>query len=750
MRLEIRASDLKDWFQYRCERQLIYASMPIEDRDRLPVEVVRDPGVRAREGEAFEAEVVRALRRSGCAVLGPRPGQSMVDGEELQAFLRGKRRETYVHQAGLYETGTLRRDLRLPDAVSVRAGRPDLLRWVDDPEAGRRLQVIDIKHTRRPTQPHRAQVAFYSLMLRGMLADSGLDPGQVHPRGSIWHIGDGSGIWSDERGAFDLSSREEMLRDFFRRHLPRIADTRVAPGQDESFFHLYFKCEQCQWLEHCERSIADDRPRETWDLSAVPGMSHRSKKVLHRAGLRTVQALAEADRVSDETWALRTRGKLLSGRARALVERAWRRLPGHHTWLMPARVDVPIFLVVDRDPVAGHLVTLGCRVGGARAQPAAIEVVTRPTDELRAIKRVLGLLVSTLEALDRHNARVGEAEGLRAHIFVYETSEANDLRDALAGHLDDPGIRGGLLDLVRLFPPEEVRAPEPEYRGAHHLPASALRSVMEQLYVLPTKVSYDLARVSRALCDATPPLSDPYRPAERFARRFSARLSIDVARGLAGDAALIEEVRQDVRARLAAMEGLCAWVLADNAAAEQPFLRLRKPPFRFQAQFHPLDAIDLDVLLAQELLQSRADRLATLVELARPFSERRERLRCLAELELVDRAFKNGKTVLTFRVPERSRHAEIGPGSFGLILTDDDPDLRMDPARWPECEVRLRATRGADRVQVEIERRIWNGPTMRALSEKTPADGWFIDQVHSDINTPRIEAFLRFLSGGGR
>src|SRR3546814_6364455 len=41
-----------------------------------------------------------------------------------------------------------------------------------------------------------------------------------------------------------------------------------------------------------------------------------------------------------------------------------------------------------------------------------------------------------------------------------------------------------LLHAVRLFPPEDV-VPEPEFKGAHHLPATAIRSVIEQLYALP-------------------------------------------------------------------------------------------------------------------------------------------------------------------------------------------------------------------------------------------------------------------------
>src|SRR3546814_13672538 len=65
-----------------------------------------------------------------------------------------------------------------------------------------------------------------------------------------------------------------------------------------------------------------------------------------------------------------------------------------------------------------------------------------------------------------------------------------------------------------------------------------------------------------------------------------------------------------------------------------PLLRLAKKPFRFQASFDPLNAIDLDVLLACELLENRAGLLAALINLAQPAARRRDAGRCLAGLTL--------------------------------------------------------------------------------------------------------------------
>jgi len=741
MRMEVRASDVKDWFQYRCERKLIYATLPRQLREDIPVDDVETLDLRAAEGIQFERDVVLQLPAE--AVLRPMGRAKSLSPGLSKAFVLGERPEKYAYQVRLVETASLREDLALPSHVSISHGFPDLLEWVE--EDGRRLlRIVDIKHTRRPTHYHRAQVAFYALMLRGCLKALGVQDPPLHRQANIWFIGDEG--WNEKDGLFALNGYEEMIRDFFRRRIGRVAATRIGPGRDESFFHLYFKCEQCKWLHHCLQAVSDDRERASWDISAVPGMSHQSKSLLMESGCNSLESLAAVENPRHESWALRTRGKLLGSRAKALLSGQWERLAGRHTWLMPPRVDVPIFLVVDRDPVDDRLAALGCLVGGKRAAPPRVEVISSRGQELDSIKRIFAFLISTLRELHEANADTTVEAGLRAHIFVYEPSEANDLRTGLANHLDDIEIRSSLINLVRLFPPEEIRAPEPEYRGAHHLPASALRSVVEQLYVLPAKVSYDLARVSEALSGASPSLNSPYRPDKAFSRPFSARLSINVMRQLSDSEPLVRATQGDVVRRLKAMEGLCHWILEDNRRADTSFLRLDKPPFRFQEQFHPLEATDLDVLLAQELLQSRAERLAALVELARPFEERRERLRCFAELTLVDHRKVRGGHILTFDVPQESRAAELAPGGFGLILTDDDPDLRMNPAHWGECSVELLPSRSPTRVRVKVWKRTWASPAMQRLMRGSRPRGWFLDQAHADVNTPRLAELLRYLN----
>src|SRR3546814_12541519 len=93
-----------------------------------------------------------------------------------------------------------------------------------------------------------------------------------------------------------------------------------------------------------------------------------------------------------------------------------------------------------------------------------------------------------------------------------------------------------------------------------------------------------------------------------------------------------------------------------------PLLRLAKKPFRFQASFDPLNAIDLDVLLACELLENRAGLLAALINLAQPAARRRDAARCLAGLTLKKhRAFGRSR-ILQFNVPVRRYRTSVGQG----------------------------------------------------------------------------------------
>ncbi len=163
MALALSASTVKSWFQYRCERKTRYEMMTGAERDAVPI--LRDirEAPWAQLGDEFEKRLVNRLAESA-AVLRPAPGDEYLSQAQSVAFLKGECAESYAHQLILDPSDKLRRLLSLPDEVQIRRCYVDLVYAWDGAE-GTELQPIDIKATQRATPFHKAQVAFYALML---------------------------------------------------------------------------------------------------------------------------------------------------------------------------------------------------------------------------------------------------------------------------------------------------------------------------------------------------------------------------------------------------------------------------------------------------------------------------------------------------------------------------------------------------------------------------------------------------------
>lgn len=753
MRLRVTPTALKGWFQYQCERKFVYETMDRELHDQIPIHEQAVTSAWVEEGNAYEERVVRELARQfPGAVLLPRPTDNgSLTGAASRHFLeRSEPRSRFAHQFLVSSTPALARRLRLPADLEIRNGKADLVRASDDGKAPR-FRIIDIKATQVATLFHKAQVALYALMLEEMLAEHGIE-GVLDDECEIWHRTPlGGPLWVAE--PFQVRPYMRLVEDFFHQRAADLTKYEVSrEGRDDTPFHIYFKCEQCKYLAHCQRSIADDLPVERLDLSAIAGMSHQSKRTLHVLGINSVGGLIQQEGAlrRQDDWVLRTRGWNLVRRAMALASHRVERLEEHYSLQMPARVDRPIYLLADRDPVDGRLVTLGCLVVNDRGEEQYhVRVIGDDGDEASALVEILGVVLATLVEVDGWNSHHGEADGLQTHIFTYEPGEAVDLRDAIGRHLHRAEIRTGLLDLVRIFPPEQV-VPEPDYQGFHHLPASSLRNILTDLYALPVKVSHDLHRVSRALRAAGADVAF-YEPAPEFERPFSSRLSIDACRRVS-DPTFREQIAEDVRKRLAAAHGIATWLHRENAALsrEKRFLRLRKKPFRFRKQFNPLGAGDLDILQAQVLLDSRGAQLQALLELARPGRQRVERLNCFADMTLLDeKEDRWGNLHLPFHVPEASRGAELTSSDMGLILSDGSPDLILNPDNWPGLAASLLPL---DQLEPDrIRLKVWSSAASIGLIGPLLKRGgvrWYLDKAFVDRNTMRVVNFMSFLAGG--
>ena len=753
------ASTIKSWFQYRCERKVRYELS--SDLELAAIPVVRDVREQAWSilGQQYEDRVIRRLCREA-SVLVPAAGTDALGEAETIDFLRGLNRATFATQVNLRP----RRAPAFLDGTNLKLNRnlADLVQRISSDGGRSMLRVIDIKATRRATAFHKAQVAFYAMVLAERLAEVSPDPGQratMDLFGEVWRIPDTGDVegddWQVER--FALAPYVRLVEDFCRGKLRDIAATVVAPGHDGTFFHLYFKCEQCSFLGHCIKAIDPGIPPEQRDVSAVPGLTHEAKRTLLGLQIRSVSGLSRAAglaRTQGLGWSLERRAPLLNARASALASGQIERTQEEHTFLMPPRADALLLLSVDHDPVDDRIAALGYR----RVQDGVVvsERIEVPTSgsiehEAQTLVSVLSALIGDLSEIDEANAAGGN---IYSHIFFFEPAEAINLQKAVGRHLDDDLVRGGLLHLVRLFPPEEV-VPEPEFRGVHHLPATAVKNVVEQLWALPVAVSYDLRQVSLALeaLGGGP----GYRPAAAFARPFSSLLSIDVIRSHRsgeGKAIGADAIVADVAARLDALRGIVKWILEEDRRATldgRALLRLAKKPFRFQATIDPLNAVDLDVLSACEILENRAGLLEALVGLAQPAARRQDARRCIAGMTLKNHWDYGRMRVLSFHVPHGGRDSDLSPADIGLILSDDDPDLRLDPSSWVgiACQIRPPDDGWEDRrdtLQVAVRRDVFTGPAFQDLMRRTGDGRWHLDRSFMDFNSMRCAAFLANLA----
>lgn len=752
MGLNISATSIKSWFQYRCERKFVYETMPRDARDAVPIEEEIAPRSWADYGRDYEAEVIRAIRLTeGAQVLAPRPGDDALSERESLGFLAGRSEFLQAYQLVLTGGDALRRHLDLGGVdVQFRRGIVDLIaaRMVD---SRRVLRVVDIKSTQVALPFHKVQVAWYAWMLRAMLDEHGISA-ELDATGEIWHrpgpTDPQDRLWVTTE--FPLRSYMAVVRDWTSRELHEAATRTVSAERDDTRFHVYFKCEQCEFLTHCHRAIADERPPHALDLSAVPGMSHQSKATLYGLNVRTVGELAVAGprlRTGATDWTLAMRGPDLVERARALIDGGIRFLPGRVTLRMPARTDVAVHLVVDRDPLAGRLATIGALVVEDRRETdLTIRLIRSDDDEAPALREVLRTVRSVLHRIHEAN-RAGAA--LILHLFVYEPAESRDLAEALGRLMADPELLREVIDFVRIFPPEQA-IPEPEYRGRHHLPACALRSIIEELMALPVKVSHDLARVGEALAQCEAPPAQRYVPAPVFARPFSSRLSLEPCRRLEAGTADEAAIGEDVIARLRAMSGLVEWLEDRNAAAPSALLRLQKAPFRLFDTVDPLNARGLELLRAQALLENRSAFVETLHGLAQPLDRRHGRQKCFAGLEIVDEGEERGRHWFQFRAPVFVLDVDIKPSDPMLLLSDGHPDRILDPSGWSNLRVELQAPQRdqpSDVLFVTMSRTAFQSAGFREVYERLGRRDWVIDRGHFDMNSERLENFLVHIDG---
>ncbi|HVF12254.1 MAG TPA: hypothetical protein VNA87_04130 [Actinomycetota bacterium] len=167
------------------------------------------------------------------------------------------------------------------------------------------VTVLDLKATDEAKLSHRIQATLYTLILQSVLDEVGLDHIVTTRQGGVWLYK------KDEPELFDLSGVRPPLEHFLRSELQPI----LLEPASKAFWHLYFRCEWCDFFEHC-RTEAEDKD----DVSLVPYLSTFAKRHLKKAaGVETVANLdellkddARSDEVLSGSASLRGKARRLS------------------------------------------------------------------------------------------------------------------------------------------------------------------------------------------------------------------------------------------------------------------------------------------------------------------------------------------------------------------------------------------------------------------------------------------------------
>jgi len=213
--------------------------MSPKQRDTIPILKIDSPALWAELGNKFEKQLVSTLG-STHRVLTPAPGEDTISEALTAAFLRGDRQDCeFAYHSVLRESKPLRQLFALSADVGIRWSIPDLIR-VTRSSGQPVFQVIDIKATQVATLFHKAQVAFYALVLRGFMAELGA-AGSVADEGEIWHLQTNKTRAEDGYlvESFRLRSYEHLVIDFFQNRVPPLLKQEVTAGKDTTFFHIW-------------------------------------------------------------------------------------------------------------------------------------------------------------------------------------------------------------------------------------------------------------------------------------------------------------------------------------------------------------------------------------------------------------------------------------------------------------------------------------------------------------------------------
>ena len=341
--------------------------------------------------------------------------------------------------------------------------KPDLV-VIDKTDPGTpRLLIADLKSSRAVKFEHRLQVALYGMMAKQLFPEAEITQAVLY-REPV----DPVEIWTDEERQHQQDARELLnlehgallaVADRPDRYEEQVRRTVLAPGSladrialapfFELPYHLASKCDGCEFNEFCLYSA-----RKTHDLSLIPYLTERNKRMLESNGVETIEDLRTV-RESSRYEKLQV-APSLGFRMDELIRRAesftqWQsgeavdtRMPEIGYSSLPAFGPdlhpnlIRVFIDLQRDASSGRIYLLGALINclsdgtepGAR-ESSVVKIADRPiqndADEANLVREWIRDVLIAVQ-----NTMSADADGLilaPVHFYVWDQAQISVLQN---------------------------------------------------------------------------------------------------------------------------------------------------------------------------------------------------------------------------------------------------------------------------------------------------------------------------------
>ena len=517
---QLSPSRVGRYFHLECLRFLRYSATPSHLRaaEGVPKEPwVQRPVMRAvlEGGYAWEERALQDHMGDAVEIAPPPPDKPRTPKrdrahsiEATIALLGSTAPGRSIYQGSLRAPAAFYEHYGLdPAVVNLTDCRPDLIdvrrATVHDRERGhtpgaRLLRISDLKVSRGVKLSHRVQAAFYTQLLRAIVAEHRIDA-EVEDDPAIWLVDAPAPV------TFDIRAIAPPLEQFLRTEAGPLMQAPAA----QAAWHFNPRCETCPYYEGCR-----DEAAATSDVSLVPGLSSYAKTYLMQLDppVRTVddldRLLADPVRAGalNLVGSLKGRTQVLARQVRAMREE--RVVPhGGASLAIPIGENVRIVFTIQTEPVHGHVYGWALSVRGVgdilgtKTVTVSDVAVTPAVAEIRRVERhlvtELHRILAAVHAWNEQHAEWKDQKSLQA--FSFDTYEEALLTGVLTRGLQDPEIAQQALAVFFHFQRPELMEASDHPAGEVAIPVAVVVRAVRQLLALPVSTTYRFADVARLL-----------------------------------------------------------------------------------------------------------------------------------------------------------------------------------------------------------------------------------------------------------